>query len=92
MPQNCGLILFKILTIPTKFLQVNVFAVAGKWRIRALPPGHEAAPTVERSAGVRHGDKTSWTVRGQDIADSLGLKFGAHCGHVLAYRLPAFDP
>jgi hypothetical protein len=26
MPQNCGLILFKILTIPAKFLQVNVFA------------------------------------------------------------------
>jgi hypothetical protein len=33
MPQNCGLILFKILTIPAKFLQGSVFALAGKWRI-----------------------------------------------------------
>jgi predicted helicase len=39
-----------------------------------------------------HGDKTSWTARGQDIADTLRLWGGAHCGHVLAYWLAGFDP
>jgi hypothetical protein len=58
---------------PDGGFQLSPAAAAPPWQ-RALKIRQPSRQP--RAAGVRHGDKTSWTVRGQDIADSL--EFGGY--------------